>query len=795
MLMMRDRFENSELPVAGGTRTLTAAGIVFALVMSGGAAMLACGPFFPNTVLDRPDITVKSAPVADFCSEIDRLVSPAKLQTRKPMSPGGRERRSSREIDANIPPESTAGKDLADLRLALAEQKLPHSEKLAENYAHFRKAILQAQEQAEEAREEGKKSVVRLENLQVPAGLPAEFEQYARGAVAYHQGKADEARKCWQAVLDLPAERRKYRTVWAAYMIGRSLVDSEPRSAIEWLKKTRQLAKEGFFDSMDLATASLGWQGRAELKQGNFRQAIELYMQQYPEGMAGMSLRDTAAKAFGEGPEELNKLVNDPACRGVLTAYVVARGGPYASWTRSDDPNEDSGSPTRVWLKTIEAARVNDVRGADRLAWAAYQSGDMKTAKRWLERARVDSPIAQWLTAKLLSREGRLDKAAAILAGMVQELPTLKSSELQISDMDSGVDGDRYSVAVPVRVVAGELAVLKMARSQYVEALDLLMQHNYWFDAAYVAERVLTPEELIAYVDKNWPARLAEGWKPGDRSPSGSSGWTESMLEDSMAGRGTEGDQDTPEIRKERKKILEHERTMKAHDIRHLLARRLVRLGRWKDARPYFPPSMQEKLDAYIGGIRAGADESLGNEKRAAALMESARLARFWGMALMGTELRPDYVIHEGQYGADGEEPAESRFTEEEGKLAGGTSDEKERFANSKLNPSRRFHYRYVAADHAWNAIQLMPDNFDDTAKACCEAGWWIKSRDPKAADRFYKALVTKCGQTALGKEAAQKHWFPSSYKPPRQGKAGEGEEKGDGKDSAASAPAPRAEK
>ena len=54
-----------------------------------------------------------------------------------------------------------------------------------------------------------------------------------------------------------------------------------------------------------------------------------------------------------------------------------------------------------------------------------------------------------------------------------------------------------------------------------------------------------------------------------------------------------------------------------------------------------------------------------------------------------------------------------------------------------------------------------MPDNSDDTARALIEAGSWLKARDPKAADRFYKALVRRCGTTDLGRRADQLRWFP----------------------------------
>jgi len=68
-----------------------------------------------------------------------------------------------------------------------------------------------------------------------------------------------------------------------------------------------------------------------------------------------------------------------------------------------------------------------------------------------------------------------------------------------------------------------------------------------------------------------------------------------------------------------------------------------------------------------------------------------------------------------------------------------------------------------VAADHAWAAMQLMPDDSDELARLCTEAGGWLKGRDPDAADRFYKALVTRCASTDLGKQAAALRWFPAT--------------------------------
>ena len=60
-----------------------------------------------------------------------------------------------------------------------------------------------------------------------------------------------------------------------------------------------------------------------------------------------------------------------------------------------------------------------------------------------------------------------------------------------------------------------------------------------------------------------------------------------------------------------------------------------------------------------------------------------------------------------------------------------------------------------------WKGAELLPDNDELKAKALCRGGTYLKVRDPKTADKFYKTLVKTCGQTELGKEAAKLKWFP----------------------------------
>ena len=143
--------------------------------------------------------------------------------------------------------------------------------------------------------------------------------------------------------------------------------------------------------------------------------------------------------------------------------------------------------------------------------------------------------------------------------------------------------------------------------------------------------------------------------------------------------------------------------------------------------------------------------------------MKAARIARHDGMYLLGTEREPDYRIGSGNYG-EANPVSVNEAAKTLRKHAGAykaSRDEAARYVQSAAYPNKRFHYRYIAADLAWQAAGLMPNNDPQTAQVLYEAGMWLKDRDPQAADRFYKALVRRCGKTPLGQAADAKRWFP----------------------------------
>lgn len=687
---------------------------VCALALGGALALWACGPFFPDWLL-ASDAYVLDAPVVWFRKEV------------QPFLPAGPPKLKAAPVDD--PYLHTAEVAVADLRAALEtagtpaarrEEMLGEYKALRDGVVSYGAALAQWREEVSWADPAPPRPT--FQPVSVPAGLPGEFADYEKGAVAFHMGRLDEARAAWEKLLARPAGERRYRTTWAAFMLGRSQVESDPAAAVEWLAKTRELADQGFADPLGLAAASLGWEARAERNRGRHDVALKLYGEQAKTGdpRALESLR-RAARSTLENPEAARMVARSPEARPVVTSYVLS------DWSRIDYDGPLDPARAQAWLAAVQAEKLTKVEHADRLAWAAYRAGDFAAASEWLKRADASAPMARWIRAKLLMRDGQLAEAEALLA---QAAPALEGKPLGNADRWLTYESEVQPAGRPRAL--GELGVVRLARKEYVPALDALIRGGYWTDAAYVAERVLTIEELKAYVDKEWPRSLR--WTADNESAD--EGWD--LI---YAGLVLPVAEDV------------------SWRVRDLLGRRLVRAGRHAEALPYFLPENQPTVEELAAALEAGKDAARPAGERAESLFEAACVTRHYGLEIQGTELEPDWALESGTY--DVGSFVESRSNPEPHARLGPTEDEVKRAEKSRVEPFQRFHYRFRAADLAWEAASLLPDGSPEKARMLAIAGTWIKNRDAKAADRFYRALVRCCGQTELGREAARVKWFP----------------------------------
>ena len=688
---------------------------VCALVLGGAFALWACGPFFPNWLL-ASDSYVLDAPVVWFKKEV------------QPFLPTGQPKQAA-VVPEDNPYRQTAEAAEADLRAALEKAGTPQArrEPILAEYKAWRDTVVAHGDALANWHEEARWAETPpprpdFPEARVPQGLPPEFADYEAGALAYHEGRLDAAEAAWEKLLARPADERRYRTTWAAYMLGRSQVESDPAAAAKWFAKTRELAGQGFADPLGLAAASFGWEARAEMNRGRHDVALKLYGEQAQTGdpQALESLRRAARSAL-EKPETARVAARSAEARPIVTSYVLS------DWTRIDYDGPLDPARAQAWLAAVQAEKLTKVEHADKLAWAAYRAGDFAAASEWLKRADASSPMARWTRAKLLMRDGQLAEAEALLA---QAAPALEENPGGEEDSWLSYENGVQPAGRPRAL--GELGVVRLARKEYAPALDSLLRGGYWTDAAYVAEQVLTVEELKAYVDKDWPDAME---KTVNEEVDTAEGWDVVFAGLALPEAGDV-----------------------AWRIRDLLGRRLVRAGRYAEAVPYLAgngPTVEE-LEA---ALKAGKDATRPAAERAESLFEAACVTRHYGMEIQGTELEPDWALHDGSY--EQGSFLETRTKPENHPRLKATEDETKRAEKSRAQPFARFHYRFRAADLAWEAASLLPDGSPEKARMLAIGGTFIKTRDPKAADRFYRALVSCCSQTELGREAARLKWFP----------------------------------
>ncbi|WP_437882581.1 hypothetical protein [Pseudomonas sp. LRF_L74] len=530
------------------------------------------------------------------------------------------------------------------------------------------------------------------------ADLSAELRLYTAGAVAFAQGDASLAAEYFNRVLALPGAERQLRSTWAAYSLGRSLariavgatdpvLGDEQRQhdyreqARRAFEQTRELTVAGFDDPLELAIASLGEQARLDLAERNWSQAIQLYASQsiHRSETGTSSLQEVSASLSALSDEELLPLLRQPAVRQLLTASLLANLGNQAL------------SASRL-LALIQRAGIERLDDADRLAALAYRQGDYVATQRFLEHA-DDSGLGWWLKAKMALRAG--DKAAASLAyaQAAKRFPDEESWGLRRS-------GDwLYESVKPKCRIEGESAILAMERGDYLEAFDQLYRSGelYWQDAAAVAERVLASDELKGYVDSHVPS--VPSVKAGERVDS----WSRQP----------------------------------AMELRELLARRLMRDGRYSEAIPYFAHlDLQEAARHYQNALQE-ANSAWTDIGRAEGYFQAARIARRHGMELLGYELGPDNRVYDGNFGND--EASGSLPIKAAALLS---ADEAQRWNATTAKPYRRYHYRWIAADLASRAADLVPERSQAFATTLCAATDWMINVDPEKAQGYFQRYI-----------------------------------------------------
>lgn len=606
---------------------------------------LACGPDFPMRLLDNRGQSLTELPEGNFSFEISRLGHA--ISGLKNVTAGA---------DYSDQADAVALRDQAEQAGLSAEQQVL--------VKHLRSLT-----DAHQVETEG-------------AQLPPELRWYLAGAVAFGAGDNASAAGYFKKVLALPAEQRASRSTWAAYSLGRALfaMSAEAGAAPDLLEQsakafeqTRQLSIDGFSDPLELGVASLGEEARVVRTAGDWNRAIELYATQNLHGSAVgyTSLKVLMADLLALPDDQLAELLKGQPVQQLVTASLISRLG----LSFGDQPANE-----QKMIKLLQSSTRGSLENADRLAAMNYQQGDYASAKAFLEHA-GDGGLAWWLRAKLAVRDGDKNAAAAAYAKAAQAFPNNESwGERRTPDYD-------YETLQPKCRVEGESAILALQRGDYLQAFDQLYRSKniYWFDAATVAERVLTLEELKHYVDTQVPAP-------------------------------------PPLSQQERDNYVP---LPVAASLRNLLGRRLLREGHYEQALAYFDnDGLRHKARLY-GEQRQAADSAWWPTRRAAALFNAAWTAREWGMDILGYEMAPDYATFGGNYSLENAELKVGPLMAE---------DEVKRQQASAAQPDQRYHYRFVATALASRAADNLPHTSQAFAAVLCEASGWNSSLEEQSA-------------------------------------------------------------
>ncbi|HWC59348.1 MAG TPA: hypothetical protein VHC44_06605, partial [Verrucomicrobiae bacterium] len=177
--------------------------LLSAALLLGTKSLLACGPWFPNNMLDRGDAAVLVAPLADFYGELERIpASPTPVRA---------------VTSTNSYADETLQTELADLRAALqqAGKSSNDVERIVLSHSEQRMKLQEFIDfKPHESFDEPAEPLPAppFPAVSIVEGLPGEFADYFEGAIAWHkpEGK-DAARQAWEHLLNRPPEERHYK--------------------------------------------------------------------------------------------------------------------------------------------------------------------------------------------------------------------------------------------------------------------------------------------------------------------------------------------------------------------------------------------------------------------------------------------------------------------------------------------------------------------------------------------------------------------------------------------------------
>jgi len=754
--------KDSRMIAEKGIRTLLllAAAMLLALTLPAKA----CGPEFPSSYLEVDDDA--TIPWIDFAFSILDVA---------------REYRLLPEDTPRFKPSSLRGIDaeVNDFTLRLNQsdigKQISVAAKLAE-VTRYRRIL-------ETPREPGIAPEFKFSPTLEPK--LREYTLYHQGVAELHQpgGMSNALPEAWIRLMALPPAQRQFRTSWVLYMSGIIQCTNRIDQSHASYQALRDAVKAGFFDTCGLAYASF----KREYHDGDT--CLPRKLAAAPRALAFYSQFDDKK----DYRDIIRDLMTSTDCRALtnISTLKAVLADPIARElliARFADRHQVDTSQIDQVLKLLPP---QPVRGAERMAFLAYIRNDLDRTRKWINACPSDSLVALWLQAEMLRREGKYNRAAVIYRRWINLYESLslkakpdKNAQLLAATSRSypsyhptstsalpTFDDKEFFINRPFdQEVHARLGTTLVHKRDFLQALDAFIRAGAWTDAAYLADNIIPLDELRKYVDANSTreiTRIASNITNSNDSWWGSDPWIYGWYEPELYRSPKSDPPPDPVI------------TQRAY-LRYLLGRRLIREGKASFAAEYLPSELTNDTRILAAMITEANDAKRPSNERAMANYNAARILRWRGIELSGTELFPDSRFSQGQFffGVNPNKvfkdilPSATYYNNSNYRsrivTPTGTSRNKD-YGDSDListlaptkadqlpqtRPTIRFHYRLRAANLMLKAADLSPEtNFK--AMALYTGGDWIRIREPELGNLFYKRLVKECRSVDLGAESA----------------------------------------
>lgn len=561
---------------------------------------------------------------------------------------------------------------------------------------------------------------------------PDTDEAYKKAAILFHDKQWEEA---GEAFAILAYDSNPAQQVCAKYTLGRIEAKlGHYEDAVQSFNSTAYLVAHGAPDPLHLGVAAYGEAAGVILDQIGTRhidsddvmhwdvgpvkedsllqlqRAVDFYLKQVKLGdNGGLSSLIVILRGLSNPENEnakilLDQAVKKPLLRKLLLAYVLTNEYNYMSYSTAQTQNI-----LNAFLEVGLDPKSN-FQDMGSLAAFAYQNNDMKKAQSFAEYDwnKSQKALDAWVLAKIALREGQKDKAQEYYH---QAIMHFNDESLQLGSKQR---------------VQGERAVLTLSQGNFVQAMEELwpVRDIYWGDIVYLAENVLTPDELRQFVNihtqvpKDKKAVCDKG--PHDNNYSD----VDTISDDGSA--------------------YTYTLSGRSLALRYILARRLMRIGQLQEAIPYFvQPSdanckdTPQHVKIEQDYIKATKDmhQSFWATDRSKAAWNAANILNHYGMELMGTSGYPDQSPGHYSYGIGQIMGPKNNSNNASWSL----SLEQARTDASWPIPNRRFHYQYLAVEDILHAISLIPHQSQAYAAMLCHAnGWMQQTANYAAPDATY---------------------------------------------------------